>query len=62
MKLGLHLRCESCGRFLGAKTALFVKQWHPGHHRYYIAPGVYDARCAAKVPATILATTSKGGA
>lgn len=49
----LQLRCTSCGRFLGAKTALFVTQWHQRNQRYYRAPGVYDARCAKKIPPTI---------
>lgn len=50
MNFSLKLRCVTCGRFLGARTALLVVQIDRSSGWQTYAPGPYDARCAAKVP------------
>jgi len=45
----LTLRCVTCGRFVGFRTALAVTQINRAGWQT-IAPGPYDSRCAAKVP------------
>lgn len=49
----MKLRCVTCGRFLGANTALLVIQTNANTGWQTYAPGPYDSRCAAKVPKVI---------